>query len=310
MSKVLVVGSSVVDLTFYTQRIPSVGETVTGKFSQGLGGKGFNQAVGSRLAGAPTVFVSALGEDVFAGPFRSRLQDLGIESSIETVKDASTGTATISVDDSGRNSIIVALGANGRLSSEFLTLNEQLFENTRVLLLQFEVSLEVIDCALQLVRKKSPDCLTILNPAPALPKIPGSILENVDFLTPNETELELISGHKLRTSEDLKKVCEEIPIPSSILATLGDRGCFYFRRLPKGAETRALPAFGVNALDTSGAGDAFNGAFACGLLEHSGNWEKAAIFASAAAAISVTRPGTSASMASRPEIDLFLQRNT
>src|SRR4051794_14537926 len=127
-NRVLVVGSSVVDLTFYATRIPAVGETVLRRFASGLGGKGFNQAVGSALAGSPTSFISALGKDVYAAPFRTRLEQLGIAHALESRDGEATGAAAISVDENGRNSIIVALGANERLSPAFLLENEKMFD--------------------------------------------------------------------------------------------------------------------------------------------------------------------------------------
>lgn len=308
MAKVLVVGSTVVDLTFYSARIPLVGETVRGRFVQGLGGKGFNQAVSAALSGARTAFLSAVGEDVYAAPFADRLQKLGVEAAFEKIPQQSTGAATISVDETGRNSIIVALGANDHLSPRFLAQNEKMFDGADVLLLQFETNLDVIDTALQLARKRNPGGITILNPAPALPSIPNAILKNVDYLTPNETELATIAGMPaVRTNEELNEACERISAQGALLVTLGERGCFYHRRQPLVAETALLPAFAVDAIDTAGAGDAFNGAFAAGLLQNQGKWRDAAIFASAAAAISVTRPGTSAAMAHRHEVDQFLR---
>jgi ribokinase len=308
-NRVLVVGSSVVDLTFYSQRIPSVGETVLGRFAQGLGGKGFNQAVGSALAGSPTSFISALGDDVFAPAFKARLEELGVRHALDSRKGETTGAAAISVDENGRNSIIVALGANAKLEPAFLEKNAHLFDEAAVVLLQFESTLELVESALRLARERNPRVITILNPAPALPNIPASILERVDYLTPNETELEAISAVKLgrETFEaDVRRACGEIPVRGAVLATLGERGCLYARRAGASLESEALPAFPVKAIDTAGAGDAFNGAFASGLLAAGGDWRKAAVFASAAAAISVTRPGTSASMARREEIEGLL----
>jgi ribokinase len=306
--RVLVVGSSVVDLTFYTSRIPTVGETVLGRFAQGLGGKGFNQAVGSALAGQPTSFISALGEDVFGPAFEARLRQLGIEHALEKKPGDATGAAAISVDENGRNSIIVALGANAKLTPDFLHANERMFDDAGVLLLQFETNLEVVEASLKLAKKRNPGVITILNPAPALPGVPARVLDLVDFLTPNETELEAISGVKLSEAHfeaDVRRACNEIPVGGAVIATLGERGSFYFKR---SGESQAIPAFRVRAVDTAGAGDAFNGALAAGLLSSGGDWRKAARFASAAGAISVTRPGTSASMAGREEIENLLYR--
>jgi len=314
MGKVLVVGSSVVDLTFYTARIPAVGETVTGRFAQGLGGKGFNQAVACALSGTPTTFVSALGprdSDTFAPLFIEKLESLGIASALQRVSGCATGAAAISVGSHGENSIIVSLGANEKLTPAFLDENQNLFLNVSVLLMQFETNLGVIEHALKMIRRLSPGALTILNPAPALNDIPGAILREVDLLTPNESELATISGHAIHIDSDLTVACGKIQGPKAILATLGDKGCFYYRLdSTKGvAETKHFPAFTVNATDTSGAGDAFNGALASGWVSSRGKMDEAIRFASAVGAISVTRPGTSASMPSLHEAQKFLSEN-
>ncbi len=308
MGKVLVVGSSVVDLTFYTGRIPAVGETVTGKFVQGLGGKGFNQAVACALSGTATRFISALGPrdtDAFAPLFIQRLEALGIESALQFLPGQATGAAAISVGSRGENSIIVSLGANESLSPEFLDAHAQMFAGISALVMQFETNFRVIEHALRLTRQHSPQALTILNPAPALPDIPGAILKEVDLFTPNETELATISGHKILSDVDLPEACRRISGPKAILATLGERGCYYY----KGETRRLFPAFRVNATDTSGAGDAFNGALASGWVSSGGNLDEAVRFASAVGAISVTRPGTSASMPQRDEVTQFLREH-
>lgn len=305
MGKVLVVGSSVVDLTFYTARIPAVGETVSGRFAQGLGGKGFNQAVASARSGTQTRFISALGNDAFQESFKNKLKELGIESALETIPGAATGAAAISVDRQGRNNIIVALGANDLMSPAFLEKNRSFFQGIGVLLLQFETNLEVIETALKMARRESPHALTILNPAPALPEIPSSILGDVDLLTPNETELEVISGRKIRSEEELQEACAAVPVHGAILATLGEKGSYYYKKQSGDIIARRHPAFTVEAVDTTGAGDAFNGGLA-GALAQTGELPGAIRFASALAAISVTRPGTSASMPTRSEIIEFL----
>jgi ribokinase len=301
--KVLVVGSSVVDLTFYSERIPVVGETVAGRFVQGLGGKGFNQAVASRRAGADTAFLSALGHDGFAPQFEARLRALGVPAEFERQPGESTGAAAISVDRQGRNNIIVALGANSKLTPAFLDQNTVMFSGLSALLLQFETNLEVVAHALSLSRTHSPRALTVLNPAPAIVNLPETILKNVDLFTPNETELEAISGIKISSDADLARACAAISGVGAVLATLGEKGCYLWRR----GEGRHFPAFQVRAIDTTGAGDAFNGGLACGIaLLGSSDLAPAIRFASAVAALSVTREGTSASMPSAEEIQALL----
>jgi ribokinase len=304
-SQVLVVGSSVVDLTFYSARIPAIGETLSGRFVQGLGGKGFNQAVAARKAGASVTFLSALGNDGFAPLFESRLQELGISYAIERMTSEATGAAAISVDQQARNTIIVALGANSRMTPEFLDQNAQAFKGIQALLVQFETPLDVVERALELARQHSPSAVRILNPAPAITPIPYSILCQVDLLTPNETELETISGFRVQTPEDLKRASAAIKGPEAILATLGDQGASLWTE----KEHFSFKAFPVSAIDTSGAGDAFNGGLACGIALY-GRPElvRAIRFASAVAALAVTCEGTSASMPSAHEINTFLKQ--
>jgi ribokinase len=305
-SPVLVVGSSVVDLTFYSARIPAIGETVAGRFVQGLGGKGFNQAVAARRAGAEVTFLSALGADGFAPQFETRLRELGIPGACERIASESTGAAAISVDTQGRNNIIVALGANARLNPAFLDQNIESFKGISALLLQFETNLEVVARALELTRKHSPDAVTILNPAPAITPIPHAILSQVDLFTPNETELEAISGVHIQSDADLKRACATIQGPGAVLATLGEKGAVLWRR----GEMHSFPAFPVRAIDTTGAGDAFNGGLACGIaLFGRAELPRAIRFASAVAAISVTREGTSASMPDATEVRAFLDQH-
>jgi ribokinase len=300
MKRVLVVGSSVVDLCFYSERIPAVGETITGRFQQGLGGKGFNQAIASARASAPTSFLSALGCDSYAPLFRERLKELGVEQDVEEIPEAATGAAAISIDKQGRNNIIVALGANEKMSARFLESRKAFFEKAGIVLLQFETNLEIVDCALTLAKKCG--AITILNPAPGIANLSPALLRKVDFLTPNETELAIVSGCAANTDAEIEAASAAIQGPGAILATLAEKGSMLWRA----GDAARFPAFRVNTIDTTGAGDAFNGGFAAGLLEHSNDLPKAIRFATALAALSTTKPGTSASMPSRPEIEQFL----
>lgn len=301
MKRVLVVGSSVVDLCFYSERIPAVGETITGRFQQGLGGKGFNQAVASALSGAPTSFLTALGKDAYAPLFRNRLTELGVTHDVEEIPEA-TGAAAISIDKQGRNNIIVALGANEKLSTRFLESRKQFFDDAAVVLLQFETNLDAVDCALALGKKAG--ALTILNPAPGIANLSPSLLKKVDYLTPNETELAIVSGKPALSDKEIEAASAAIAGPGAVLATLGEKGSMLWR----GGDASRFPAFSVKTIDTTGAGDAFNGGFASGMLRHPGELPKAIRFATALAALSTTKPGTSASMPTRSEIDSFLER--
>lgn len=313
MKNILVVGSTVVDLTFYTSHHPKVGETALGKFEQGLGGKGFNQAISASLTGSATRMLSAVGNDVFAQGFSKRLDDLKIFHVFERVSNEATGAAAITVDSEGRNSIVVALGANDKLSPTFLRKNEKFFDEISILLLQFETNLESIECAVELTKKKNPEALILLNPAPAKFRIPDQLFNKLDFITPNENELEILSGQgeiNFDNLQEIQRACEIIAGDRvCVLATLGRRGCFFYNHGNKKFQetTEHIPAFAIKSVDTTGAGDAFHGAFASGLSHWPTDWKRAAVFASAAAALSITRPGTSASFSTRIEVEKFLE---
>ena len=297
--KVLVIGSIVVDLCFYSEKIPKIGETLAGSFEQGLGGKGFNQAIAAARAGAKVSFLGAVGHDLFAEAFEKKLREEGIHYAIQQIPKAATGAASIQIDKQGQNSIIVSLGANALLQESFLRANQEMFSGVNVLLLQHETNIETNLLALQLTHMYSPQALKILNPAPAPDvALPKEIYELVDLLTPNETELAKMSR---LSSANLKEQCDCLPI-KDILVTLGEKGAYL------SSDKKFFPAFSVLAVDTAGAGDAFNGALAAALAQ-SQPLEEAIRFASAAAAISVTRKGTSASTAKKAEILSFLTKH-
>jgi ribokinase len=269
-----------------------------GTFAQGLGGKGFNQAVACNKAGTEAKLISAMGNDLYAKSFINRLQELSLPHAIEST-DAATGAAAISVDDDGRNSIIVALGANEKLSSSFIHSQSGLFQNAGVLLMQLETNLAAIETAITIAKNANPNICCILNPAPALPELPNAILSRLDFLTPNESELEIITGKKIQSLNDIPTMTQNIPYAKNWLVTLGDKGSCLITADKK---VTWIQTPKVTATDTAGAGDAFNGAFAAGLIRFQFDFVKAARFASHAAAISVTRKGTSASTATFDEI--------
>lgn len=329
--KILVVGSSVVDLTFYTKSLPKVGETLKGEFQQGLGGKGFNQAVAAARAGASVRFLSALGPldvDPFAKLFISRAEALMIDARFQFIEGYSSGAAAISVDESGQNQIIVSLGANEKLSSEFLEQNSDFFSGVDIFLTQFEIPLSIISHSIQMIRKYSPRAKVILNPAPAFSDIPGEILREVDFLTPNETELQCLSDLPTGSKEEIRSATSKwlqkcgADKPRAIIVTRGESGSLFLNCSThlKSNENEKLEsqeiefkAHLVKALDTAGAGDAFNGSFAAGLqksLQKSqGKLKEAIQYANVFSALSVTKRGTSASMPEHSEVVDFLYEN-
>lgn len=311
MTDVIVIGSCVADLTFYTKKLPVPGQTVVGRFDSGLGGKGFNQAVASARAGAKTLFIGAVGDDELGAAFRS-YKEKGLSTKIFTIKNKKTGAATINIDSSGNNSIIVSLGANEALSLNHIKGLKEEFKKAKVLLLQRENSDHFLNDVIKFARHVNPDNLTIiLNPAPL--DSTAKIKERVDLLTPNETEACILSGmdeSTLLTKDNFT----QFVIGSSIkfynlLVTLGERGSFCY---PDGQFFKAI-SFG-KTVDTSGAGDAFNGGLAAGLALYDKDTEKklskSVLLGTVVAGLSVTKPGTSKSFPNQITVKRELKKRS
>ncbi len=316
---VVVIGSFVQDLTWDCAEFPRPGQTVIGRFRTGPGGKGSNQAVAAARAGARTTFVGGIGHDAFGNGAREFLQAEGID--FRAVEKAQpTGTASILVNAAAENEIVVALGASAALLPADLDASAaDVFEAAAVVLVQHEATLEVNAHALR--RARAAGALTMLNPAPMRDDFDANILGSVDLLVPNETEFaalvnrlpatvshvgsRLFSETELAgmSAEALHDLCRRFGVPTLII-TLGARGCFISS--PDGCEH--VPAVaGVRVVDTTGAGDAFAGALAAGLAEFGRDaLGRAARFANAAAALSVTKVGTAPAMPRRAEIDARL----
>ena len=279
MGRVVVVGSYNQDLVWEVDALPAPGETRAGRaFRSGPGGKGFNQAVAAARAGATTTFIGALGDDAIAAVARQLAEDEGLDARFESITDAATGTAGILVDAQGRNSIVVALGANARLSLMHVDAQRSAFRDAAVVLAPLESPLPAVRAAMRLGRKAGAH--TVLNPAPVHAELDLEALADVDLLTPNETEAaellqrlagERVGAESLRALDDtsLATLCARLPA-RAVLLTLGAGGVFLAaggRGLGPDNRTVAdtgvrMPAAAVHAIDTTGAGDAFNGALA------------------------------------------------
>ncbi len=311
---VVVVGSYVQDLTWRCAAFPRAGETTLGRFATGPGGKGSNQAVAAGRAGAPVLFVGAVGDDAFARVARDFYAAEGIPARFVAKPKHATGTAAILVDDAGQNEIVVALGANDALSPRDLPAS--VFRGARVVVTQLETGLAVVEHALRAGRRAG--ALTVFNPAPMRADFDPALLRNVYVLAPNETEfaalvnrLGLAPGKKAYAESDLaaespaslQALCRRLG-PPVVIVTLGRRGCF----VSQASGGTRLPAHVVKAVDTTGAGDAFVGGFAAGLVRHDGDILAAARLGQAVAALSVTKPGTAPSMPTARELAAFLKR--
>jgi len=305
MSKpIVVVGSINLDLVAATKRIPIAGETVTGlSFRTFPGGKGANQAVAAARLGAAVSMIGKLGEDAFGIELRNNLIVANVDTDGVGIVPSFSGVALITTDEVGQNAITVVAGANGHVSPGDLDANLDLIRNAGFLLTQLEIPLETVERLAEIASaNKIP---LMLDPAPARP-LPVSLLKRVDWLTPNETETCILTG--LPPGElgeaSLEEAAQKLLVAGcrNVILKLGGKGCYL--ALSDGTR-RFVPAYTVKAIDTTAAGDAFNGAFAVARMRREDPVE-CAFWASAVAAISVTRAGAQASMPSAMEVDRFL----
>lgn len=287
---IMVVGSANLDLVFNTPRFAEPGETLLGAtFAMHPGGKGANQAVAAGRLGANVGFVGCFGSDPFGDFLAENLRIAGVDGRhILRHPRAATGAATITVDQSGQNAIIVASGANMELPAAHV--ETALDEFSGIVLTQLESPIEAIEAC---VGKR----MLILNPAPAR-EVPDSLLAGVGVITPNETETRMLTGIEPNTDENRQRAADwlhrkGVPV---VIITLGASGCF----VSANGETRTHAGHAVRAVDTTAAGDALNGALAVFLAEGMA-LDDAVEAANRYAALSVTRPGAQASMATREE---------
>lgn len=299
VAKIVVVGSFNTDLTSYMKRMPAPGETVSGdRFVTGPGGKGSNQAVAAARLGAQVTFVGRIGQDVFAPLALNLWQQEGINTEyVVQDPDHSTGVAPIFVDENGENSIVVVLGANLAVSRQDVDRAEAAIAAADVVMTQLEIDPDTTAYALRVARKHGVH--TILNPAPAQ-HLPPEVTALADFITPNQTELATLSGLATAPVEEMARSLL-VSDTQTVVCTLGSAGAQYVRRRDSGT----VPTFKVDVVDTTGAGDAFNGGLAVALAEDR-SLAEAITFANATAALCVTRPGTAPSMPRREQVDALI----
>ncbi len=301
--KIVVVGSSNTDMILQMDHIPRPGETILGgQFSMAAGGKGANQAVGAARAGGKTTFLARVGSDLFGRQAVEGLASHGID--VEHViydDDAPSGIALIFVADSGENSIGVASGANGRLSPTDIERAGDVIRTAGILVVQLETPLDTVEAALKIASASG--VRVILNPAPAQP-LSREILQHVSILTPNESEAELLTGIPVVDAQGAARAASALRDcgPEIILVTLGAAGVY----VASDQFTGIVPGFTVEVVDTTAAGDVFNGALAVSLAETK-PLEEAVRFANAAAALSVTKLGAQPSAPSREAIETLLR---
>jgi len=303
---IVVVGSINTDLVSITKRIPAAGETVLGTdFQIHPGGKGANQAVAVARLGYPVRLIGRLGNDAFGTQLRSYLEIAGVDIAGVATSSGTSGVAVIMVSDGGENGIVVTPGANAKVSPQDIDANLEIIRQAGFVLTQLEIPLETVEyLATVCARERVP---LMLDPAPAM-DLPLSIFEHVDWFTPNQTEAAFFT----RDKQDSNAAKDPAAI-AKMLLDKGNHGVV----LKMGADgvylasqngfAESVAAFPVNAVDSTGAGDAFNGGFATGLMLGKTPLESAR-FAAAVAGISVTRTGAQPSMPSMAEVEEFLKR--
>lgn len=297
--KIAVVGSANIDLTTFTNVFPKPGETIFGqKFDLGFGGKGANQAVAARLCGADVFMVARVGSDLFGPATIENFRKLGIDTThVKQVEGLSSGVAPIFVEANGQNRILVVKGANDSLKPADVDAAAETLKAADCIVLQFEIPVPTVYYTIQFARKQGIRC--ILNPAPAQ-TVDLAALKDLDYFVPNESEAETITGKAVRTIEDAKKCGMELLAHGirRVIITLGANGALLVSR----EAVDHVPAFAVNSVDSSGAGDAFIGSFAVFLAE--GTPEREAVRrANLYAALSTTGVGTQKSFSDRARFD-------
>ncbi|KPL20978.1 MAG: hypothetical protein AMS23_10055 [Bacteroides sp. SM1_62] len=304
MGKILVIGSTNMDIIAMVDHLPVPGETVgNAGLARAHGGKGANQAVAAARAGGEVTFITCIGEDDDGKKMLEGFREDGIRvEHVKVIPEVPTGTALIFVDRKGENSIAVAPGANNYLSNAIIDQAEALIKETDLILLQLEIPYETIQhiCRMAARHQKR----IILNPAPAR-GLDGDVLRSLEYLVLNETEAEIIGKQKV-TDDNMEEVCRAIKGmgPEHIILTLGSRGSYVLDEQVH----QQVESFAVKAVDSTAAGDTFCGAFAVSILSRERDILGAVRFANAAGALSVTRQGAQTSIPERKEIEQFLAR--
>lgn len=302
MPRIVVVGSANVDIVVATERLPVPGETVLGgTLLINHGGKGANQAVAARRLGAEVHFIGCVGDDAFGTAMRQGLAAQGLDvMGLETVPGVATGTAVIVVDAAGRNQIAVASGANLHLTAERAARYANTVAWADVVLCQLEVPLDTVLWTLRTAHEQG--VTTVLNPAPAQ-SLPAAVWSWTDYLTPNTIEAAHLSGLPVTENHNVEAIGRALMArgPRAVMVTLGEQGLC----VCTADWTRMVAALPVTAVDTTAAGDAFNGALAVAIAEGQG-LDAAVHFANAAAALTCTRRGAQDALPERAQVEALL----
>ena len=291
MKNICVIGSLNMDLVVNVDTMPKPGQTIIGSnFKEVPGGKGANQAVAMARLNGNVSMIGKVGEDGFGQTLINSLKNDKVDTTYIQTSKGATGVALITVDKNAQNSIVVSPGANFEVKEDDIDNNIEAIKNSDIVVLQLETPLNTIKYALN--KAKELNKYTILNPAPAV-KLDDEIIKNVDLLTPNETELEIISGVSIETEEDIQKAAQ-IMIEKGVkelIVTLGSKGSLYINK----EKSMFKKAYKVEAVDTTAAGDSYTGALAVALSQDK-NIEDAMDFASKVGALSVLKEGAQSSL--------------
>lgn len=300
---IAVIGSNMVDLISYIHDMPKMGETLEAPdFKMGCGGKGANQAVAAAKLGASVMMITKVGDDVFAENTIRNFQQFGVDTEfVEKVTGVSSGVAPIFVDQSSQNRILIIKGANQHLKPADIDRAEVRLKNCKLFILQLEIPLETVYYAIDFANKHQ--IPVILNPAPASKALDIEYACKCDFFMPNETELEILTGMPVETMDQIQLAANSLFAKGlkNLIVTLGEKGSVWFHD----NEVVHIPPHKVNAIDTSGAGDAFIGCFAHYYIA-TGDVKQAMNMASAYSAYSVTGQGTQSSYPGKSQFEQFL----
>lgn len=300
---IAVIGSNMVDLISYIDRMPNKGETIEAPdFSLGFGGKGANQAVAAAKLGADVLMMTKVGDDIFGPSTIKNLASFGIDTSLcSIVENSSSGVAPIFVDPNSQNSILIIKGANKELKPCDIDAASDKLKQCKLIILQLEISLETVYHAIEFGRKHGIEVL--LNPAPADPSLSLEKIASCTFFTPNESELSTLTNMPVDTDEQVIEACAKLINAGikNVIVTMGSRGSMLVNQ----DGHHKIDSIKVNAVDTSGAGDAYIGSFANYYIKDK-NILDAMKKASAFAALSVTKRGTQKSYPSKEQLDSFI----
>ncbi len=300
MHNILVIGSLNMDMVIHLDEIPRVGQTIMGKLEGYIpGGKGANQAFAAARLGDGVSMLGKVGDDMLGRQLIENLAGVGVDTAhIAAEQNQTSGLAVIYVSKAGNNSIVVLPAANSKCDVNFISHHEELIAQSKIVLIQLEIPLEAAYLAIQIAHKHG--CTVILNPAPAPESIPDEILKLVDYLTPNETELEILADTPVTDIQSANAAAARLIErgAKNVVATLGKEGALFAGN----SQSKLFKVEDVEVVDTTAAGDTFNAALAVGLSEKM-EIGQAIAFANKAARLCVSRSGAQPSIPSREEIE-------